>query len=133
MELKIDWEFKGTLSPLSDDEFLELELSILSDGCREAITTWNGTIIDGHNRYAICTKHGIPFLTEEINFDSRIDAEIWIIKNQKGRRNSSTYALVGLGLKLEELFKQKGLENKVTNSFEKLVEKEKALPQKSTE
>jgi hypothetical protein len=44
---------------------------------------------------------------------------------EKGRRNISTYAMVGLGLKLEELLKKKGLENKVTNSFEKLDDKEK--------
>jgi hypothetical protein len=48
-----------------------------------------------------------------------------------GRRNVSTYAMVGLGLKLEDLLKQKGLENKVTNSFEKLVDEVTVLPQNS--
>ena len=43
---------------------------------------------------------------------TKTDAEIWMIRNQKGRRNVSTYAMVGLGLKLEGLLKQKGLENK---------------------
>ena len=39
--------------------------------------------------------------------------------------------MVGLGLKLEDLLKQKGLEKKVTNSFEKLVDEESMLPQNS--
>jgi len=39
--------------------------------------------------------------------------------------------MVGLGLKLEDLLKQKGLENKVMNSFNKLVDKEPLLCQNS--
>jgi hypothetical protein len=39
--------------------------------------------------------------------------------------------MVGLGLKLEDLLKQKGLEKKVTNSFEKLVDEVTVLPQNS--
>ena len=133
MELKIDQQFKNLIPPLSDDEFSNLEQSILTEGCRDALVTWNGYLIDGHNRYAACTKHNLPFKTIEKQFDSRDDVSIWMIRNQKGRRNVSTYVMVGLGLKLEELLKQKGLKNKVTNSFDKLVEKEKVLPQKSAE
>jgi hypothetical protein len=55
-------------------------------------------------------------------------AEIWIIRNQKGRRNASTYVMVGLGEKLKELLTQKGLENiKDVHSFDKLVKKGKHL------
>jgi hypothetical protein len=48
-----------------------------------------------------------------------------MIRNQKGRRNVSTYDMVGLGLKLEDLLKQKGLENEKLKSFANQVEKEK--------
>ena len=48
-----------------------------------------------------------------------------MIRNQKGRRNVSTFVMVELGLKLDDLLKQKGLENNVTNSFDKLVDEEK--------
>jgi hypothetical protein len=89
-----------------------LEQSILAEGCLDSLVTWNGVLIDGHNRYQICKKHGIDFITNKMIFDSRIDAEIWMIRNQKGRRNVSTFVMVELGLKLEDRLKQKGLENK---------------------
>ena len=95
------------------EEVLNLEQSILTEGCREAIILWNGVIVDGHNRYAICTKHGIAFKTEEREFASRNDVKIWMIQNQFGRRNLDNYTRSGLSLLLEEFFKEKAKENKV--------------------
>jgi hypothetical protein len=66
---------------------------------------WNGILIDGHNRFEICTKHNIPFATKEQSFDNRNDVCIWMIRNQKGRRNVSTFVMVELGLKLEDLLR----------------------------
>ena len=40
---------------------LQLEQNLISDGCRDPLTTWHGVIIDGHNRYELCRKHQIPF------------------------------------------------------------------------
>lgn len=85
--LRIDKEFKELIRPLYKSEYLQLEANIVADGCREPITVWNGIIIDGHNRYKICTKHGIPFAVTEKNFSSREEAIIWICTNQLGRRN----------------------------------------------
>jgi hypothetical protein len=111
MELKIDQEFRDLIPPLSVDEVLNLEQSLLTEGCRDAILTWQNFIIDGHNRYAICTKRGIPFRVEAKQFESRNDVCIWMIQNQFARRNLSNYVRGGLGLKLEEFFKQKAEEN----------------------
>jgi len=86
-QLKIDDEFKNLIRPLYKQEYLQLEANILADGCRNPITTWNGVIIDGHNRYEICSRHNIPFEVEEIEFDSREEAIAWICANQLGRRN----------------------------------------------
>jgi len=44
-------------------------------------------LIDGHNRYAICTKHGLPFETVAKEFAGRAEARIWMRGNQMGRRN----------------------------------------------
>lgn len=87
-ELQIDEEFKNLLPPLSEDEFAGLEKRILEDGCvTTPIDVWNGVIVDGHNRYAICQKHALVCPTRERKFDSRDAAKIWIYNNQKSRRN----------------------------------------------
>lgn len=88
-ELTIDREFRELIRPLLKDEYRHLEESILSDGCREPITVWNGIIVDGHNRYEICSRLGIPFNVHERHFDNREEAIIWICVNQLGRRNIS--------------------------------------------
>jgi transcriptional regulator with XRE-family HTH domain len=111
MEIKIDQEFKDLIPPLAVEEVLNLEQSILTEGCREAIILWNGVIIDGHNRYAICTKHNLPFKTEVKEFASRSDVKIWMIQNQFGRRNLDNYTRSGLSLMLEEFFREKAKEN----------------------
>ena len=85
--IKIDPEFQTLIPPLSDDEYQRLEKSILAEGVRECIITWDGTIIDGHNRYRICQKHGLECPSIERSFQSRDAAKIWIIENQLGRRN----------------------------------------------
>ena len=88
----IDNEFKKLIPPLSDVERKGLEDSILKEGCRDAIITWHGVIVDGHNRYSICTKHNIPFKTIEKDFKSRDEAILYMIDNQKSRRNLTDYA-----------------------------------------
>jgi len=85
--LKIDPEFKSLIPPLTPDERAGLEASILTEGCRDALIVWGDILIDGHNRYEICTKHNIPYKTQPIEFASRAEARIWIRKNQLARRN----------------------------------------------
>jgi N6-adenosine-specific RNA methylase IME4 len=112
MEIKIDQEFKDLIPPLAVEEVLNLEQSILTEGCREAIILWNGVIIDGHNRHAICTKHNLPFKTEVKEFASRNDVKIWMILNQFGRRNLKPYQNGVLALQLKNIYAEKGKENK---------------------
>ena len=85
--LKIDMQFKNLIRPLLRKEYLQLEENILADGCRDPIITWNEYIVDGHNRYEICTRHSIPFYVQEIEFTCREAAISWICANQLGRRN----------------------------------------------
>ena len=68
--MKIDAEFQSLIPPLTYEEKKMLEESILSEGCRDAIVVWNDTIIDGHNRYEICKKHGIHFETVQSRAES---------------------------------------------------------------
>ena len=86
-QLNIDTEFKNLIRPLHKEEYMQLELNLVVDGCRDPIITWNDTIVDGHNRYEICNCLHIPYATQEIEFESRESAVIWICSNQLGRRN----------------------------------------------
>lgn len=87
--LIIDAEFKSLIRPLSEDEFRLLEENIRNDGCLEPIVTWNGRILDGHNRYKICEHWQIPYKTFEMDFPCREKAISWICATQLGRRNIS--------------------------------------------
>ena len=87
--LQIDQEFKELIPPLSKEEFNLLEENILKFGCIDPICTWNNTIIDGHNRYSICTKHNLKFNIQAFNFELREEAKDWICANQLGRRKIS--------------------------------------------
>lgn len=108
----IDEEFKKLIPPLTADEFAGLEKSLLDEGCRDALVLWGDTLIDGHNRYEICTKYHIPFETVQKEFGNRNDAVIWIIRNQFGRRNLPTYERARLALRLKPVIAEKAKENK---------------------
>ena len=86
-KLTIDDEFKALLPELDKDTYALLEENLIENGCRDSLVVWNGVLIDGHNRYEICTKHDIPFNTVEKEFASREEALIWIITTQVSRRN----------------------------------------------
>ena len=83
----IDEEFKALLPALDKDTFALLEENLLQNGCRDSIVLWGDILIDGHNRYEICSKHGIEFNTISRDFTSREEALIWIISTQVSRRN----------------------------------------------
>ena len=88
-QIKIDAEFQGKIPPLTFEELNQLETNILQEGrILNPIILWNGTIVDGHNRFTIAKKHPeIPFSTHEKDFSNRQEAIVWICKNQLGRRN----------------------------------------------
>ena len=106
--MRIDNEFKNLIPALTDEEYKGLEQSILSEGCRDALVLWGDILIDGHNRYEICTKHGIAFNTVQKDFDSRDDAMLWMIDNQKARRNLNAYARGTLEEKAIEILSKQG-------------------------
>ena len=108
--LKIDKGFQELIRPLFKNEYLQLEENLMSDGCREPIAVWNDVIIDGHNRYKICTEHGIPFAVEEMSFSCREEAIAWICANQLGRRNlteESRKYLIGKQYESEKIISRK--------------------------
>jgi hypothetical protein len=111
--LEIKEEFKKLIPPLTSEEFNQLEQNCLAEGIREAILTWNGFIIDGHNRYEIATKWNLDFQTKSKHFKDEEEVKEWMILNQFGRRNLSNYQRSILALQLEEVFKEKAKENQI--------------------
>lgn len=91
MKLKIDEQLRDVLIPLSPEKKADLEASILQYGCVEPIITWNGVIVDGHNRYEICTKHGIPFETKEHPFADMLEARLWVWNTLKNSREATIF------------------------------------------
>ena len=90
--MKIDKEFAALIPPLSADERQQLEENIIEHGgARDPLVAWASDggliLLDGHNRYEICTRLGLPFDIHEMQFNSRDEAADWIDRNQLGRRN----------------------------------------------
>jgi len=93
--VKIEAVFRDLIPPLSQEEFSQLENNILAEGCREALLVWERqtadyVLVDGHNRYKICQKHGIYFKILMLEFEDDEQAKLYIINNQLGRRNLSS-------------------------------------------
>ena len=111
MNLTIDPEFKNLIRPLTVDEHSGLRANIIENGCLDSIKTWGGIIVDGHNRFLICNAEGIEFQTDELEFDSREDVKVWMIKQQLDKRNINDYMRTSLCLKMEGIFREKAKAN----------------------
>lgn len=122
-QIEIDSEFKSLIPPLTDDERAQLEASLLAEGCRDALVCWRQgdtlTLVDGHNRYELCSKHALPYSTVERSFDSREDAIIWIVNNQLARRNLPPYARGELVAVMEEAVVRKAKANQKASGGDK--------------
>ncbi len=112
MKIQIDSEFKSLIPPLSPEEFKQLEENILKDGCRDPLVVWNGILVDGHNRFTICNRSNVKYQIIEKLFTSREEAKVWMIDNQKGRRNLTDGWKFELAQARKELLAEKGKENK---------------------
>lgn len=99
--LKINEKFASVTPPLKKCEREMLEKSLIENGCQMPLIVWNGTIVDGHQRYNICREHRIPFTYEEMDFNSESEAIVWIIKNQMARRNLSSFQRCEMVLRFE--------------------------------
>jgi 16S rRNA G966 N2-methylase RsmD len=108
--LEVNEEFKKLIPPLSKEEYEQLETNCLNEGIREAILTWNGVIIDGHNRYEIAKRWNLDFQTKSKVFKDESEVREWMINNQFGRRNLSNYQRGVLALELESVFSKRAKE-----------------------
>lgn len=102
MEIKIDEELRALIPPLSKDEYKQLEENIKQWGCLDPLKIWpvpesnKIVLLDGHNRFAICSEHKLHYFTESVPLTDRAAAINWMIANQLGRRNLSAEQVVYL-------------------------------------
>ena len=81
-------EMEQLLPPLSGEQFSSLESDILENGCyAPIIVNEDMVIIDGHNRFRICEKHGLHYKMLVFSFVDLLEAKQWALDTQKGRRN----------------------------------------------
>ena len=113
----IDQEFAGLIPPLTAEEYKGLEASILEEGCRDALVVWDDTLVDGHNRYRICTKHNIPYQVVQKEFGNRDEVLLWMLKNQLGRRNLNDFQRVEMVRKCEYAVKAQAKERQEATRF----------------
>ena len=109
--LNIHSELQTLLPALSEKEYAGLEKDILERGCLSPIVTWNDTIVDGHNRYAICQRHGILFEVKHLEFASLDDAKFWAWTHQENQRNLTSFQKSELALKFKPMLVAKAKEN----------------------
>jgi 16S rRNA G966 N2-methylase RsmD len=114
--MTINPKFRALIPPLAPEELAQLEANISADGCRDPLVTWRDMLIDGHNRYEICTRRNIPFKTVSKSFQDEDEAMLWMIDNQAGRRNLPDIDKISLASKKEEIFRRKAKENQGTRT-----------------
>ncbi|MDR6740723.1 MULTISPECIES: hypothetical protein [Herbaspirillum] len=104
MNIVINEELKQYIDPLTPNEYAALERSLLAEGCRDALVLWGDVLIDGHNRYEICSKYDLPFKTiQNDSFGSLEDVLLWMIDNQLGRRSVSDFQRGMLALRKRDI------------------------------
>ena len=104
MDIVVNEELKAYIDPLTAEELEALERSILEEGCRDALVLWGDMLVDGHNRYGICRKHGLPFQTvQNTRFQSLEDVHLWMIDQHLGRRSISEFQRGVLALRKREI------------------------------
>jgi ParB-like chromosome segregation protein Spo0J len=106
-------EFKKLIPALTAEEFKQLEANILSEGIRDPLVLWKGYLVDGHNRYAIASEHGLDYKTVNKDFKDSNEVKLWMIDNQSGRRNLTDGWKYKLQQVKKEILLEKGKEKKV--------------------
>ena len=110
MNIVVNEDLRAYIDPLSPEEYEALERSILAEGCRDALVLWGELLVDGHNRYSICSKHGLPFQTvQNTRFKSIEDVHLWMIDQHLGRRSVSDFQRGVLALRKKEILEARRL------------------------
>lgn len=132
-------EMAELLPPLSAEQSAALEEDLLRNGCYSPIiVNEDMVIVDGHNRQALCEKHGLPYTMAVFSFEDLLEAKQWALDTQKGRRNLEKWELGKIALKLKPEIEAKARANQSAAGGDKsdkealLTTLSEALPSVST-
>ena len=130
LNITINEELRSFIDPLTANEHAALERSLLAEGCRDALVLWGDVLIDGHNRYDICTRHGIEFRTvQNTNFNSIDDVMLWVIDNHLARRSVSDYQRGVLALRKKDIVTARVAQRAAEPEAQDAPEAEKKAPE----
>ena len=105
-------EMDQMLPPLTGEQLAALEADLLANGCYSPIiVNEDMVIIDGHYRYELCEKHGVPYKMAVFSFSDMLEAKQWALDTQKGRRNLDNWELGKIALKLKPDIEARAKEN----------------------
>ncbi len=85
IELRIVPELESYLRAHTAEERADTEQSMRDNGLQAPIVYWrDGIIIDGHHRYHLCKKLGIPLRYKEVEVELNTldEVKLWMRKNQ---------------------------------------------------
>ena len=119
-ELKIDPELRDLLPPLTNEEYKQLEKNIIENGFDKnfPIMEWHGFIVDGHNRYSICKKHGIDYVVGTLAYETKEEVMEWMLDIQLGRRNLSPIQRIAVAEKYRPIYERRARENQIKAGIE---------------
>lgn len=86
---------------MTEEEYAELKQSIKQNGLREPITTQNGKIIDGRNRFRACQELGIE--PSYVEIDKNTSSILFIIDKNFNRRHLNGFDKVEVAQKMAKL------------------------------
>jgi hypothetical protein len=138
VKFKIDEELRALIPPLSQEEYKQLEENIIRWGCLDPLKVWSVPdtdeviLLDGHNRFAVCSEHNVNYDTEIISLIDRAAAIDWMIANQLGRRNLSAEQVGYLRGKQYQQDKQEITNPDGSNQYKEVVGHFDPQPSKST-
>lgn len=93
--LKVNPAFQSLIPLQSRGEYLALEQSIQSEGCRDPLLVWKGqnVVLDGHTRRELCIKYKKQVKVREVELSDEKAAVEYILQIQRQRRNLTREAM----------------------------------------
>ena len=120
-------DFEKLLPPLTDEQLFLLEADIVKNGCfTPIIANEDMVIVDGHHRFRICEKHGLPYRTVVLSFADDLEAKEWALDTQKSRRNLSVNELCKIAMKLRPEVEARAAQRRSDNGGDKVSEDARA-------